>query len=273
MIMPDKTEWKSKRDILRYTILEEKTRRNSSLGNRLSPKAPFFGQHSSGKVFLYAFFQKILRTLKKASLTVETALALPVFFFGLITLISFMDIYKLQTEHLSLLCDKTKEAGMYAYNPGGEGTEEITLPDIYEYKPVSGLIPLPAIWMHNTVKVHAWTGKEREIKSGDENEKTEAMVYVTVSGSVYHKNLSCSHLNLSVTQVTGSSVSSKRNEYGEKYHACESCSRNEEPGKIVYITNFGNRYHNDENCSGLKRTVRLIKESEAEKLRPCSRCG
>ena len=62
------------------------------------------------------------------------------------------------------------------------------------------------------------------------------MVYVTVSGSVYHKKLNCSHLNLSVTKVSGGNVSSRRNENGEKYHACESCSRGQAPGSTVNIT-------------------------------------
>mgnify|MGYP007028325601 CR=1 FL=1 len=64
----------------------------------------------------------------------------------------FMDIYKVQTEHLTGLCQKAKEAGMYAYGAGGSGTETITLPDVYSYQPIGGLIPLPKIWFHNTVK-------------------------------------------------------------------------------------------------------------------------
>ena len=38
-------------------------------------------------------------------------MALPLFFFGVLTLLSFMDIYKVQTEHLTGLCQKAKEAG------------------------------------------------------------------------------------------------------------------------------------------------------------------
>lgn len=108
----------------------------------------------SGKVSLCASF------LKKASFAVETALVLPVFFLGMVTLISFMDIYQIQTEHLRTLCEKTKEAGMYAYVLDGKGTEEITLPDVYSYTPVGGVIPLPKVRMYNTVKVHAWTGAD-----------------------------------------------------------------------------------------------------------------
>ena len=163
---------------------------------------------------------------EKASFAVETALVLPVFFLGMVTLISFMDIYQIQTEHLRTLCEKTKEAGMYAYVLDGKGTEEITLPDVYSYTPVGGVIPLPKVRMHNTVKVHAWTGADsrRFAHNGDQAER---MVYVTVSGTVYHRNPGCRYLNVVVQQMSGAGVKSARNMYGEKYYACESCSRNQ----------------------------------------------
>ena len=42
-----------------------------------------------------------------------------------------MDVYKVQTEHLSTLCEKAKEMGMYAYGTEENGTMEITLPVVY----------------------------------------------------------------------------------------------------------------------------------------------
>ena len=47
-------------------------------------------------------------------------------------MIHFMDVYRIQTEHLSKLCQSAKEAGMYAYVVGGDGVEEITLPDVLQ---------------------------------------------------------------------------------------------------------------------------------------------
>lgn len=214
------------------------------------------------------------KTMRKASLAVETALVLPLFFMGMVTLISFMDIYQIQTEHLTKLCEKTKQAGMYAYVLEGSGPEEITLPDVYSYKPIGGVIPLPTVWMHNTVKVHAWTGKEFEGVGGDgEEAEPEKMVYMTDNGSVYHRNLGCSYLNLSVSQVSGQSISGAKNMYGEHYTACEICSRNQNPSGSVYITKQGNRYHNLGTCSGLKRSVRMVKESDTGDICACSRCG
>lgn len=89
---------------------------------------------------------------KKASLALETALVLPMFLLGMVTMISFMDIYRIQTEHLQALCEKTKEAGMYAYVLDGKGPEEITLPDVYAYTPIGALVPLPKVWMHKHSK-------------------------------------------------------------------------------------------------------------------------
>lgn len=209
---------------------------------------------------------------KKGSLAVETALVLQIFFMGMVTLISFMDIYQLQTEHLSQLCTKAKQAGMYAYLAGGSDAGDITLPDVYTYEPFGGLVPLPKTIIYNHVKVHAWTGTVFEDNGGNQGD-TETMVYVTASGSVCHKDPGCSYLNVSLKQVSGSSVLSMNNQYGEHYSACETCSRNEKPAGIVYVTDQGNRYHNLESCSGLKRSVRLVKESSVSGMGTCSRCG
>lgn len=214
-----------------------------------------------------------LKRMKRASLAVETALVLPLFFLGMVTMVSFMDIYRIQTEHLVKLCEKAKKAGMYAYVLEGSGQREITLPDIYSYEPIGGLIPLPKVLMHNTVKVHAWTGEEYSAFGDGEGSEPEEMVYVAESGTVFHKNPGCSYLSLSITQTSGSRVASMRNAYGEKYGACEICSRNQNPAGSVYITSSGNRYHNLESCSGLKRTVRLVKHSCTGNMAACSRCG
>ena len=231
----------------------------------LSVKAPF-----DLSFLKRMFFKK--SALKRGSLAVETALALPLFFLGMVTLISFMDIYKLQTEHLTSLCTRAKQTGMYACLVGDNGPENITLPDIYTYKPFGGLLPLSGVVIYNHVKVHAWTGTEFPDNGGEQGE-VEQMVYVTASGSVYHKNPGCSYLNVSLKQIPGSSVKSASNQYGEHYSACETCSRNQNPAGVVYVTEQGNRYHNLESCSGLKRSVKLVKSSTVSGMSACSRCG
>ena len=229
------------------------------------------------RISIHAGKTSLRTSLKKASIAVETALVLPIFFLGMVTMISFMDIYKLQTEHLTKLCEKTKEAGMYAYVLDGSGPDNITLPDFYTYEPIGGLVPLPDVRMFNTVKVHAWTGKEyanEEGQAGSEEKDKEPMVYVTENGSVYHKDIGCSYLDLSISHVSTNAADGLRNHYGEKYSPCETCGKGQEQGGMVYITETGNRYHTLESCSGLKRTVRMEKQSHVSgKMHACSRCG
>lgn len=207
-------------------------------------------------------------TSARGSLTVESAFVLPLFFLCICTLICFMDIYKLQTEKLTQLCQNAKEAGMYAYTTGTE--TDIQLPSIYTYKAPVSVIPLPSLVITNSVTVHPWTGHRRQI---NDDAALEEMVYVTLNGGVYHTNGSCSYLNLSIRQTPGSSIDQLRNQYGAKYHPCEICSNHQTPSAVVYITDTGNRYHNQAICSGLKRSIRLVKKTELGNMHLCQRCA
>ena len=217
-----------------------------------------------GKAFPYVI-------LKKASLTVECALALPLFFFAMISMISFMDLYRTETVHLTNLCQLAKTTAAVTYTPAAGGIEDITLPDVYSFHPVGGLIPLKSIHRINFVKVRRWNGKVHE--SRPVQSEPERMVYVTETGTVFHRSLGCSHLNLSVTHISGAELATRRNKNGGKYYPCEICASSGIPAALVYVTAKGDRYHNSPGCSGLKRSVRMIKESEAAGLPPCSRCG
>ena len=254
------------RNVLKKEIIYE--RRNRSLSFRTN--LFFFPPKKRCELSVKASF--CISGWRRASLAVETAFVLPLFFMGILTMICFMDIYKVQTEHLSQLCTKAKQAGMYAYLTGESGAEDITLPDIYSYEPFGGLVPLPKVVIYNHVKVHAWTGRTFEGDSGNES-IPEKMVYITESGSVYHKDSGCSYLNVSLKQIPGTSVLAANNQYGEHYTACETCSRNQKPAGVVFVTEQGNHYHNLETCSGLKRTVRMVKETETSGMKCCSRCG
>lgn len=257
--------WKNAKKI----EIKKKIERSRSQVQKVSLYSPIYRNNRFlGKVSLCISLKKY----RKASIAVETAFVLPVFFLGMLTVISFMDVYKEQTEHLVSLCEKAKTVGMYAYILNETGTEEITLPDIYAYQPIGGLVSLPKVWMSNQVTVHAWTGKESAIFSGGE-EENEEMVYVTDSGTVYHTDLGCTYLNLSVNQIPGSTVKWAKNNYGETYGACACCSAGEEPAATVYVTKNGNCYHNLETCSALKRTVCMVKHSSVEGMAACSRCG
>ncbi len=145
----------------------------------------------------------------------------------------------------------------------------------YQIRSPFGLISLPGRFFLQRASVRAWVGRKTE-KAG-ETEKTEetqvaeATVYVTATGSVYHRDLTCSYLKLSVSSISLDAVGDARNNSGAIYYPCERCGENF--GSTVYITKDGNRYHSSVSCSSLKRTVNEKKLSEVGDLRPCSRCG
>ena len=118
---------------------------------------------------------------------------------------------------------------------------------------------------------HAFTGYDVRRGSDDITEDSEELVYITEQGSVYHRSLSCSHLKIKITAVKKNKVQDLRNSDRAKYYPCELCGSGR--GTTVYITNYGNRYHTNQGCSGLKRSIRTVPISEAAGRRPCSECG
>lgn len=147
--------------------------------------------------------------------------------------------------------------------------DEIDIIVTYSVSPWSSIIGISPFRMTNRYYAHIWNGYGL---SGEE-ENTQ-IVYITASGTVYHLTKSCTHLQLSVSQVSASGVDDVRNQYGGKYHPCARCAKGNSPS-FFYITTEGNRYHYDRECSGLKRTIYSISIEEAteEGYRACSRCG
>ena len=207
----------------------------------------------------------------RGSLTLESAIVLPLFLFFMISMISVMDLYRIETIHLTRLCSAAKAAATFTYNPAGEGLEDITIPDLYQFKTVGGLIPSVTIPCMNTVTVRSWNGRVHA--AGDGSASDGRMVYVTESGTVFHRNLGCRYLNLSVTSIPAAALSSRKNSYGVAYEPCELCAAAGIPAGIVYITAKGNRYHNISSCSSLKRSVKIVRESDVGNMRACSSCG
>ena len=103
---------------------------------------------------------------------------------------------------------------------------------------------------------------------GQEDEET---VYITETGMVYHRDYHCNYLELSIRMVPYSEVNGLRNESQGKYYACEGCVHGG-AAVGVYVTDYGDRYHNSLSCSGLKRTVYAVSLSEAVGKGACSKC-
>lgn len=206
---------------------------------------------------------------RQGSLTVECALVLFLFLMGIITVISFMDIYQVQAKRQSLLREKVEQMGILDTLWESE-TEEVELPDFYLWSPPVSFIPLPPVMFADTMKVHTWTGYRGD---GESQSGEGEMVYITQTGSVYHLDAGCSYLALSIENVSLRELGVRRNESGGKYTPCEKCIRDGNALSSVYITGSGDKYHSQITCSGLKRTVRMVEKSQLSGWRVCSRCG
>lgn len=151
--------------------------------------------------------------------------------------------------------------------------EEDEIVDIvvkYPVQPMFGMAGFGRFNMINRCRVKGFCGYR--LGGGQVTEDGEEIVYITETGTVYHRDRSCSFLKLSIKTILPSSVESARNEDGGKYYPCERC-KGESGGHIYYITEHGDRYHTTVNCSGLKRTVIEILLSRVGDRTPCSRCG
>lgn len=147
--------------------------------------------------------------------------------------------------------------------------DEIDIMVTYSVSPWSRMIGFSPFRMMNRYYAHIWNG----YALSGETEETQ-IVYITESGTVYHLTRGCTHLQLSVRTISAAGVNDARNQYGGKYYPCEKCTGASQPG-VFYITDEGNRYHYERECSGLKRTIYTLRfeDATAQGYRACSRCG
>lgn len=104
-------------------------------------------------------------------------------------------------------------------------------------------------------------------------EETGQIVYITMTGSVYHLYEDCTHLKLSIRQASRDQLMTLRSEGGGRYAPCELCIGQEEVPFYGYITAEGSRYHKSQACSGLKRSVLAIDISQVGERPLCRRCA
>lgn len=118
-------------------------------------------------------------------------------------------------------------------------------------------------------KCRKWTGYQ----TGEDEQKTDEWLYYTEHGTVYHASRTCTYLDLSIRGVPYGQAGSFRNKSGGIYHKCEKCGNTAAGHGMVYITDYGSRYHSSLTCSGLKRSIYMIRRSKATDKRMCSKCG
>ena len=206
-------------------------------------------------------------TVKKGSLTVETALVLPIFLFAVLQLISLMQVY---LDYTRKTCSMHQEARLLADTAivTGSNREVIDLFEFHTYKTNISLQEL-SFFCINRSRIRIWSGYDN--CSGNTQEK---YVYITENKDVYHTSLSCSHLKLSIHEVSKSQIKNMRNEYGEMYSECDVCkAKYEGISEKYYITDFGSHFHHSLECPGITRTIIMVSPYEVSHLPQCQRCA
>lgn len=139
----------------------------------------------------------------------------------------------------------------------------------YTVKPPAAIVGFGEFKMYNRMLTRAWTGYDNAAATGSNAD--EELVYITPDGAVFHRSRTCSYLKLSIVPVNKAVLVSWRNEGGAKYYPCEECGKEER--NIVYVTDYGTRYHSSLQCSKLKRTILTVPLSEVGGRGACSKCG
>ncbi len=236
----------------------------------------------------------------RGSITAEASIAVSIFFFAMVLLTGLLEIVYLQTTVKSALCSVGKQmAAEGYYQPlviasqmesrmvetigeetleksmiagGAEGLDcsrsrsylTTTIMElVVDYKielPIL-MFQVPILDQSVSIRVKGWNGAETlGIGAGDYE-----IVYVTDYGIVYHSDISCTHLELSIRPVQSANIPSA-------YTTCEYCGEPSALQKTVYITEYGNRYHSTLNCQGLKRNIRAVPEKDVYGMGGCSKC-
>lgn len=108
-------------------------------------------------------------------------------------------------------------------------------------------------------------------RGGSLDTESSQIVYITDQGRVYHRDLNCRYLNLSIQQTEFNKVENLRNKDGGKYYPCERCW--EDGSAVIFFTESGSRYHQSLNCSSLIRGIHAVHLWETGGRPPCSVCG
>ena len=239
----------------------------------------------------------------RGSAVVEASLLMPVFIFAMVTLYHIMQSFFAENIVYEACVETVEYMAEYAYLStdnallpnmkfedyvddknlvekyvvGGvdgvsfDGT--ITLDeDGYVILSVNYEIAIPSILLPGLTKQKSFVLRQKAYLgdingAGDEPDDGDRYVYITDYQSVYHNKRGCSHLLLSKHEVTGNTADIM------KYKPCEFCGAYGNKYDRVIVTDYGDCYHTDDNCSGLKRTIRRVKLSEVYGLGECKRCG
>lgn len=243
----------------------------------------------------------------KGSITLEAAVVIPIFFFAVLCLVYLLEMMAIQTTLHHAMHSVGKEIAQAAYSSpmistygieqhliktvgeerlnksmiagGAKGLDcsksrsdwNTTVMDLsvcYDLEIPVLFFRIPVLSREETLRVKGWTG----YVAGANGAQKEEVVYVTDYGLVYHQDMYCTYLELSIKAVRPEDVESLRNQTGGKYSPCEYCGGKEIEGNRMYVTDYGDRYHGSLDCSRIKRNIYAVPLNEVYGLGGCSKC-
>lgn len=178
-------------------------------------------------------------------------------------------LHYLREEEMPFLCVENGEDGIsleIKTDTPEEGDMEVTVS--YRLRPLVSWLQIGDGIISDSMMLHGFVGYTGGFGGDDGRER---YVYVTPSGTKYHLAQTCSYIKVRLLTATGEEIDGKRNESREIYRPCELCRPKKEG--ILYYTAWGNRFHNDNRCSGIKKNVFMIPLSEVGGRTACSKCG
>lgn len=222
----------------------------------------------------------------KGSITVEASLVVPIFFLAIFVFMYLFESLAMQNDLQDQLDSLAENYAFYGVQPPCIRTRDGVVRQVgwntedgegYCDSEIQYSIPgLPAwllqVRLYQRVQIHDYAGRSMVPEDAMGN---STYVYVAENGTVYHRDIACTYLKLGIQSVGGNVVDTMRNQSGAKYKPCESCMGEQSATDYssVYITPYGARYHQTRDCSGLRRTVRRVLQSDVPGLPPCSKCG
>lgn len=205
----------------------------------------------------------------KGAMSVEASLAVPLFIFFMANLLMLFVMFAEYSSNIAKTGQTAKEIALVSNDVNSVKDDIVTIFKIQKIAPLIDKIGFKTANTYACMKYRKWNGYD--VTGAKVFDEDEEYVYITESGTSYHRSRGCSHLKVKIRCVTKQMLESTRNNNGEKYKPCEKCARNS--SGLLFITEEGNKYHSSSACSGLKRTVKTVKLSEVGGRTPCKDCS
>ena len=242
--------WISMLFLIKQTKIKKERRRIRTMNSKTLPIQ---------SIYFNLFKRTSVSASKKkdtnGSITIEAALAVPIFFLAVVSLLYLMEIMAIRTSVRCGLQYAGKNAAGEAYTVtavmpsqlekdvihaiGADRLERSIilggcngircdesrvslrtgigkLTASYQIRLPVLLFKVPPIEYREEIRIKVWSGYEKEGFLTDDEET----VYITETGLVYHRDYHCTHLELSIRMVSSAELESLRNNSGGRYYPC-----------------------------------------------------